>query len=270
MSLRSLFAQNLRQLSATKKSHAHVARALDINRQQFNNYITGKNLPNETVVAKICKYFKVTEAYMFQTDSERIHHRLSSTISKRESRVLNGFLDYQLAKKKKPFFNGLYNVYFVNVDGDMSILCSLLAVRNDSGICTFRRITRLKRINDNNKTKVSGIHYGIASISQGRLFMLAVDRFDNYSVTLLTGIPILSTKVLYGGIATISTGIDIRQVPFVIGAAQSDEGVRQALKHAILYPSNSPLLDESVRQYLKYSVSLYNAAQASASAEAAK
>lgn len=200
---------------------------------------------------------------MFQTEAERLHPRLSSNISDKENRILNNYIDFQISKIKKPFLNGLYYVYFLNIDGDMSVLCSLMAVKNEHGLCTFRRITRLKQINENSKTKVVGIHYGLASLSKGRLFMLAVDKYDDYSITLLTGNPILSPKVIYGGIATVSNGIDIKQVPFVIGAVQDGTSVSTALKHAILYPSNSPLLDNSVRHYLKYSSHLYNASQAS-------
>jgi transcriptional regulator with XRE-family HTH domain len=253
MSLRSLFAQNLRQLSATKKSHAHVARALDINRQQFNNYITGKNLPNETVVAKICKYFKVTEAYMFRDVSENAASSAIDMLSQKQRYLISKFIKSQKAISKKAFLDGLYYIYFSNYDVDGSIICSLLAIRQDLGIYTFRRVTRKRNKFGFMGVGLRGFHYGITWVSQNKLFMLGVDRFEENAVTLLTGTPVVSTKILYSGIATVSTGVEFRNVPFVICAAKGVRGVRDALRSANVYPANSPLLDDSISQFFENS-----------------
>jgi transcriptional regulator with XRE-family HTH domain len=250
MSLRSLFAQNLRQLSATKRSHAHVARALGINRQQFNNYITGKNLPNETVVDKICKYFKVDAAYMFREVQENIvnDHILRLSISQRH--FIDRLIRFEFSVKKQALADGLYYVYFCNSDTDKSVVCSLIAVRTEGGLSVFRRVTRIPRKKDLSRSNLSGLHYGIVTSRQNRVTLIGFDLLEGFSVSLLTAISIVSSSILYGGVALISNNGNYRSIPFAIVAVKSGYTFKQALSHANVYPANSTELDNSVTKYL--------------------
>jgi transcriptional regulator with XRE-family HTH domain len=251
MSLRRLFAQNLRQLSATKRSHAHVARALGINRQQFNNYITGKNLPNETVVDKICKYFKVEPAYMFREASENSFEENFSSISRKHLRILSNVIKFEVNNRARALSDGLYYVYFSNVDGDKSVVCSLLAVKKEAGVFAFRRVTRIRRKGDPNSPTLSGFHYGIISSRQNQIYLLGVDILEDFSISLLSGVSVISSNILYGGSALLSSGVNFRIVPFAIVAVRSGYTVKEALKGAKVYPLESPDLDTSVKQYIR-------------------
>jgi transcriptional regulator with XRE-family HTH domain len=250
MSLRSLFAQNLRQLSATKRSHAHVARALGINRQQFNNYITGKNLPNETVVDKICKYFKVDAAYMFREIEINEQDSKILKLAATHRRIINNIINFEISNKNRALVDGLYYVYFSNADGDRSVVCSLMALRREGGICVFRRVTRIRRKGDPNSPTLSGFHYGIVTSRQNQISLLGVDVLEDLSISLLNGVSVISSNILYGGFALLSSGFNSRIVPFAIVAVRSGYTVREALKGARVYPLNSPDLDTSVTHYL--------------------
>jgi transcriptional regulator with XRE-family HTH domain len=250
MSLRSLFAQNLRQLSATKRSHAHVARALGINRQQFNNYITGKNLPNETVVDKICKYFKVEVAYMFREVGENVFEDRIFQLSRSHRNMISRVIDFEIKNRKKSLSDGLYYVYFANSDTDKSVVCSLLAVRTEKSLIVFRRVTRIRRKGDPNSPSLSGFHYGFITSRQNQIFLLGFDVLENFSISLLNGTSVVSSNILYGGTALITTNINSRSIPFAITAVKSGYTVNQALKDAKVYPIDSPQLDVSISQYL--------------------
>jgi transcriptional regulator with XRE-family HTH domain len=258
MSLRSLFAQNLRQLSATKRSHAHVARALGINRQQFNNYITGKNLPNETVVDKICKYFKVDAAYMFREVDENVLESVISKLSRLHRRIISKVISFEIENKKKSLADGLYHVYFANSDTDKSVVCSLLAVRTERSISVFRRITRVRRKGDLSSPSLSGFHYGFISSRQNQIFLLGFDVLEKYSISLLNGASIVSSNILYGGIALISTDVNSRSIPFAITAVNSGYTIKDALRDAKVYPLNSPQLDVSIAKYLSQAESRHH------------
>jgi transcriptional regulator with XRE-family HTH domain len=249
MSLRSLFAQNLRQLSATKRSHAHVARALGINRQQFNNYITGKNLPNETVVDKICKYFKVDAAYMFREVSDNDLEDRIFQLSRPHRKLIGRIVKFEIENKKKSLSDGLYYIYFANSDTDRSVVCSLVAIRTEKSISVFRRVTRIRRKGDFNSPSLSGVHYGLITSRQNQIFLLGFDVLENYSISLLNGVSVVSSTILYGGTALISTDVNSRSIPFAITAVRSGYNVKQALKEAKIYPINSPQLDVSIGQY---------------------
>jgi transcriptional regulator with XRE-family HTH domain len=227
-----------------------VARVLGINRQQFNNYITGKNLPNETVVDKICKYFKVDAAYMFRQVSENATDEKIKYLTPSHRRIVSKFAEFEIKNKKKALADGLYYVYFANNDADKSVVCSLLAVKNESGLCTFRRITRDRRHSFPPGSYLQSCHYGIATLNDSKISLVGVDVFEKLAITLLSGISIFSSNLIYGGIAAVSTGIDFKNVPFVIAAVKKGYTLRQAMSEVKVYPINSSLLDESVTQYL--------------------
>jgi transcriptional regulator with XRE-family HTH domain len=54
-----MFGANLRQLSDGYPSISALARALGINRTQFNRYLSGESFPRPDVLARICDFFDV-------------------------------------------------------------------------------------------------------------------------------------------------------------------------------------------------------------------
>ena len=56
------FQQNLRYLCGYHRSVAEVCRKLAINRQQFNKYLAGANMPSDYNMRKICQFFEVEAA----------------------------------------------------------------------------------------------------------------------------------------------------------------------------------------------------------------
>ena len=57
--LRSMFGENLRELSQAFPSVSELSRQLGINRTQFNRYLSGESFPRPDVLARICKFFDV-------------------------------------------------------------------------------------------------------------------------------------------------------------------------------------------------------------------
>ena len=55
------FSTNLRTACNEKISVAHVCRKMEINRQQFNKYLSGQIYPSKYNLNKICQYFQFSE-----------------------------------------------------------------------------------------------------------------------------------------------------------------------------------------------------------------
>ncbi len=55
--MRRVFGENLRQLAGAAPSITALARALGINRTQFNRYLAGESFPRPDVLYRICQYF---------------------------------------------------------------------------------------------------------------------------------------------------------------------------------------------------------------------
>nr|WP_102223786.1 helix-turn-helix transcriptional regulator [Acidimangrovimonas sediminis] len=54
-----MFGQNLRQLAARAESVSALCQRLEINRTQFNRYLSGETFPRPDVLHRICSYFGV-------------------------------------------------------------------------------------------------------------------------------------------------------------------------------------------------------------------
>ena len=55
------FSTNLRTVCNENISVAHVCRKMEINRQQFNKYLSGQIYPSKYNLNKICQYFQFSE-----------------------------------------------------------------------------------------------------------------------------------------------------------------------------------------------------------------
>ncbi|RLA10653.1 MAG: hypothetical protein DRQ59_11455 [Gammaproteobacteria bacterium] len=55
------FAINLRLICGQYRSVAHVCRSLEMNRQQFNKYLSGKIYPSKHNLHRVCQFFKLSE-----------------------------------------------------------------------------------------------------------------------------------------------------------------------------------------------------------------
>jgi transcriptional regulator with XRE-family HTH domain len=62
--LHQYFAANLRVVCDQHRSVAQVCRSLEMNRQQFNKYLSGQIYPSKHNLARICKFFKFSEDQM--------------------------------------------------------------------------------------------------------------------------------------------------------------------------------------------------------------
>jgi transcriptional regulator with XRE-family HTH domain len=113
--LRLHFAENLKLLLRKEKSIAHVCRVLDINRQQFNRYLSGESLPGKRNLKKIAQYFKISEASLISSaggenngaesfHSEPLFERLFSAFNSGATSLRDGFYSHYipaLADKQK-------------------------------------------------------------------------------------------------------------------------------------------------------------------------
>jgi transcriptional regulator with XRE-family HTH domain len=248
MGVRERFSQNLRRLSATKKSHAQVARDLGINRQQFNNYVTGKNLPNESVIDNICRYFKVDLEDMFAKHSN--NELTFDFFNQYQKNVLHFFHQREIKSQNFNLKNGLYFIdYSLPYDGK-EIIQSLIAINNDNGICSFRRITNLNTNGGKFRPSTQSVHVGVALFRANLLFLFGLDRFNDYYPSFHLGYTIPSSKIIYAGIATVRTGSQFRDVPFAITEVGGEITVADALKQASARSTSDVSNQDEVKHFL--------------------
>ena len=118
-----VFAQNLRQLVAAEKSVSAVCRALDINRTQFNRYLSGEAHPRPEVLERICDHFnrdaRILLTPLAELDAWRTH-RLPAEIDPAPLMAqVQGFDHNRLP-------DGLYRVLMPSFNSPDIVLASLI------------------------------------------------------------------------------------------------------------------------------------------------
>jgi transcriptional regulator with XRE-family HTH domain len=235
MPIRSIFSGNLRRLSSREKSHAHVARELGLNRQQFNGYITGKNLPNERVIDNICAYFQVDVGTLFREADPAADFQNIESLTDQQRKFIDRVISAEKRSTRQALQDGLYYVYFA-VSGDPEMVaCSLMAIKREAGITTFRRITRLGGASGGMRPRTRGVHSGVVIFRDGLAFFMGLDTIGNAVPSILVGRPFASSEILYAGQAHLVTDTGFTQVKFLISPVPKRTRVWKAMHRVRFY-----------------------------------
>jgi transcriptional regulator with XRE-family HTH domain len=249
MSIRSIFAGNLRRLSSREKSHAHVARELGLNRQQFNSYVTGKNLPNERVIDNICAYFQVDVGTLFREADPEADFLNISSLTDRQRKFVERVVSSERSLARPALIDGLYYVYFSVPEDPNLVACSLMAVKREGGITTFRRITRLGGASGARHPRGRGIHSGIVTFRDGLAFFVGVDTTKNTPPTLLVGRAVASSEIIYAGQADILTDSGFRKARFYVTSVSRRTKVWKAMRNVKFHQaSDVPAFPDGLTQ----------------------
>ena len=252
MSIRSIFSGNLRRLSSRERSHAHVARELGLNRQQFNGYMTGKNLPNERVIDNICAYFQVDVGTMFREADPDTDFQNIESLTDRQRKFIDRVVSDEKSTSRQALLDGLYYVYFsVPSDPDL-VACSLMAVKREGGLTTFRRVTRLGGASGALRPRGRGIHSGLVFFRDGLAFFIGLDKIATSAPTILVGRPAASSEIIYAGQAHIATDSGFGSVLFCITAVRKRVKVWKAM-HRIQFHNISDIKEFSEKIFIFFS-----------------
>ena len=94
MSVLGVFGQNLRKLCTSRPSIAAVCRDLDINRVQFNRYMSGHSFPKPNVLEKICTYFQVDSRIILEELTDEQMELVRNGKNARTAEIENSYLHH--------------------------------------------------------------------------------------------------------------------------------------------------------------------------------
>ena len=198
--------RNLRLLCGSKKSISEVCRRTEINRQQFNKYLSGASRPSAFNVEKICRFFEIDEHELVLP-----HGRFRDTFRRRQNAGGLDSSESTLADLVSPAFprnaqalkryEGFYHSYFYAFGWPNLIMRALT--------CLYERDDRtyvksIERVRDPLRQDRYVMKYdGLVTIKSNRLFIVEYESAVGQSlttsilnctfrsrVTLLTGITI--------------------------------------------------------------------------------
>ncbi|NND49272.1 MAG: helix-turn-helix transcriptional regulator [Rhizobiales bacterium] len=198
--MNSTFASNLRRFCSTKDSIAAVCRATNINRQQFNRYLSGSTLPNRATREKICCYFGVDEGALFGSSDNQLSLKSADTVPWLEAEI-HSSLALLKSEVSASIPEGIYFADFAIPHDEDSIMRSVVIIRRDGNLTTFRRITGRSERRGSWWSNFDGDHRGIILDRRHSLYFMALNAYGHREPTLLVLQWLPSSAPLLGGMA---------------------------------------------------------------------
>lgn len=257
--LTKVFAQNLRFLTETAESVSALCVELNMNRQQYNKYLSGKHLPSRRNIALIARFFSVSEKDFF-IDSERFR-RVYENANRRISHAIQGsFLlkEYavRLQQNSDEFrgFLGIYARYQVSSIYKNTVLRSIMRIYEKDGFLYYYYIERFKSLDNPKSVAFEFKYHGVCNVLEGKVFLIDAETQQHNELTfaVLTPIARLPQRLLFG----LATGVaaDVFREPFSTRVALtmlSGGALRPShLRLASSLSPDDPSIPEEVRLYL--------------------
>jgi len=251
VSLKKIIADNLRSLcDSYDGSIAQLSRRIGISPQQFNNYLTAKHIPNETVIAKVCDLFDIQEDEIYV--SRRIHSRLQSVGNSAITPTISAALERFRSDERPDLDSGIYSTYFVTSEQPNSIVRAIMPVEWRDGYLTFRRFTSISRSarvgSGGNRSDHRGI---IIKQPQDTFHFMAINQRPNHEPSLITTRWASSKAPLLSGYAVVETARG-NTISAVVIAYENELTFRHLLKQMDYYSWDDKTVPQSVKRELEH------------------
>jgi len=242
MSLRKTFAANLARLCASKPSIAAVCRETKINRQQFNRYLSGAALPNDKNLRKICQCFDIDESMLFSEAGEKATKARDTDLF---DSVAPDDIEHvlRLIKSGGPTSvdAGLYFADFAHPHDPQSIMRSVVAVRREGGLTTFRRLTGLSEKKRGSWwSHFNGDHRGFILERRHLLYFVALNYVGYKDPTQLVLKWAPNSDPILVGHASILTPIGPTVTAVVVTPCPPKTTIRSAIRASHVYSLDDP------------------------------
>lgn len=250
MLLRAIFAANLTRLCKQQKSIAQVCRATGINRQQMNKYLAGDLVPREATRARLCSYFGVSDRDLFEEARPSRTYGPKAPLSTGAVKD-EGLALQELATTMKSFEiegstslkPGLYFAYFLTPHEPSSLMRSLIVVRSDSGITSFRRLTGRSEAKGSWWSHFRGDHRGIVVERRHWLYFVAMNQVGCQEPTLLVLRWLTHSEAMLSGHASILNPSGPVVTAVVLKQCPPRMTLRAAIRASHVLSSDDPTLD---------------------------
>lgn len=192
------FASNLRLLCSYYKSIAEVCRRLDINRPQFNRYLSGRYKPSANTLLKFCDFFGVEEheILMPHDQFERLIKVRPRTlvVNESERQEIEHFDRLQQAGANGlDKYLGYYFEYYLSMACPGRILRTLICIERQDDKVFYQRTERLR---EHPGEKVfHGVYLGVAHFLTDRIFMVDYESLTGNEMTQTILFPSFKNRV---------------------------------------------------------------------------
>jgi hypothetical protein len=242
MSVRDAFAANLARLCEREASIAAVCRATGINRQQFNRYLAGGSLPNKRNLDKICRHFNIEEPDLFKSGAGQSAREVNveTQWSHADMRAVMKLLH---SESPTSVASGLYYAHFAHPHDPKSMMRSVIVVRRDGNMTTFRRLTGVAESRGSWWSHFNGDHKGLIVERRHCLYFVGLNSVGNHEPTLLVLRWVPNSDPILGGHASILTPFGPTVTAAVVTPCPPGTSLKAAIRGSHAYSFESADID---------------------------
>jgi len=253
------FAENLHHLCARERSVADICRRIDINRQQFNRYLSGANRPSAYNLQRICRFFEVQEhemllphdAFVEQVGKRIAERTVDDRLRSVDLTILSAFPGEIRALSR---YTGFYHFYFRTPSWPDRVICGVSALRERAGLVFSKAVTR--SLDRHDGSRYISKHEGLATMQRDQIFIVEVQSLalDAVVQTVLTPPPRSETALIPGmtfGISNVTR--EPYAVPIVWRYLGRNVDLREALRSTGLIDPRTANLNPRILQMVEKS-----------------
>ncbi len=248
------FADNLRRLCIRHGSIAAVCRAIGMNRQQFNKYLSGSTLPNAATLERICAFFRIESESLFLDPMAQRQTAGGALPGSLPLAALKLAASASARLQPATLHAGCYHLYTLWPRDAASCLREALLVQRKDGTTVFTRFTRYRPVGGRKQYFLTGRHDGIVLESAKARFLLALSHRGCGEVSLMSlGAENALSKGFLSGLALVMAPSG---EPLALRATLQFRGGAEALRRTIAAAGVLPLSDATVPDEVRQSLSL--------------
>lgn len=249
------FAKNLRSVCNRHRSVAHVCRSLEMNRQQFNKYLSAQVYPSRHNLERICHFFKLDEK-QFSLEASEFESLIASKY-KQTVGVGSGVLDQVVDSLANDIdalarYQGYYHAYFHALGFPGFLIRSLIHLYRHGDRFYTKSIEHLWQKDKPKSNRRRFKYKGMAFYMADRIFITEYETFTRHTICQTILFP--SYRNTIDTLSGITTGVGSlnshipksTRVEYEFLGQQVD--IRDALRGCGLYELESDLIDPEIRE----------------------
>ncbi|UDL06327.1 helix-turn-helix domain-containing protein [Marinobacter sp. CA1] len=247
-------ALNLRLLCSYYKSIAEVCRRLNINRPQFNRYLSGQYKPSANTLRRLCEFFgvEVHEILMPHGQFERlVQARPPSMASggQQESELEDHVTQLsQVSRAGLERYLGYYFEYYLSMSTPGKLLRNLVCLEQRDGQVVFQRTERMRP--QHGLPPCHNRYQGIAFLLTDRLFLVDYESLNHHEITQTILFPSFRNRVSRLTGLKVGVSDNSERMPCCARVLYEYLGptvqLRRVLAQCGLYDTSDPALDTSI------------------------
>ncbi|MBV0933695.1 helix-turn-helix transcriptional regulator [Marinobacterium weihaiense] len=181
------FAQNLRLLCSYHKSIAEVCRRLEINRPQFNRYLSGRYKPSANTLRRLCDFFgvEVHEILLPHDQFQRLvqvrpgQHPSTAPASD----LISEHVDHlcRIGKSGLDRYLGHYFEYYLSMSTPGKLIRTLVSIEEHDGRYLFQRTERMQP--EPGQPACHNRYQGVVVMLSDRLFLSDYETLNRHELT---------------------------------------------------------------------------------------